>query len=201
MPTLTLTGDPDADRLLSDNAFALLVGMLLDQQIAMEQAFAGPQRLAERLDGPLTPATVAATDPDRLEAHFREKPAIHRYPGSMAKRVHALATTLVEDYDGETEAVWRELADGRELKRRLTALPGFGEQKARIFVALLGKQCGVTPDGWREAAGDYGQEGFRSIADVVDQQTLLKVREWKQAKKARAKAAKAANGEAAQSRL
>ncbi|MEX2503523.1 MAG: HhH-GPD-type base excision DNA repair protein [Egicoccus sp.] len=188
MPTLTLTGEPDADRLLSDNAFALLVGMLLDQQIAMEQAFAGPARLAERLEGPLTPATVAALDPDRLEEVFRVKPALHRYPGSMAKRVHALATTLVEDHDGDTEAVWRDAADGRDLKRRLTQLPGFGDQKARIFVALLGKQCGVTPDGWREAAGDYGLDGHRSIADVVGHESLLEVRAWKQAKKARAKA-------------
>ncbi|HSK24709.1 MAG TPA: HhH-GPD-type base excision DNA repair protein [Egicoccus sp.] len=188
MPTLNLTGEADADRLLSDNAFALLVGMLLDQQIAMEQAFVGPARLAERLDAPLTPATVAAVDPARLEEVFRLKPAIHRYPGSMAKRVHALATALVEDYEGDAEAVWSDVADGRELKRRLTDLPGFGDQKARIFVALLGKQCGVTPDGWRDAAGDYGLDGHRSIADVVDQDSLLEVRAWKQAKKARANA-------------
>lgn len=188
MPTLTLTGEAEADRLLSDNPFALLVGMLLDQQIAMEQAFAGPALLAERLDGPLVPATVAATDPERLEEIFRLKPALHRYPGSMAKRVHALATALVEDYDGDAEAIWRDVADGRELKRRLTDLPGFGDQKARIFVALLGKQCGVTPEGWREAAGDYGLDGHRSIADVVDHDSLLEVRAWKQAKKAAAKA-------------
>lgn len=188
MATLNLTGEAEADRLLSRNAFALLVGMLLDQQIAMEQAFVGPARLEERLGLALTPAAVAGTDPDRLEELFREKPAIHRYPGSMAKRVHALATTLVSDYDGDAEAVWRDVADGRELKRRLNALPGFGDQKARIFVALLGKQCGVTPDGWREAAGDYGLDGRRSIADVVDQDSLLEVRAWKQAKKAAAKA-------------
>jgi uncharacterized HhH-GPD family protein len=192
VPTLTLTSDPEADRLLSENAFALLVGMLLDQQIAMEQAFAGPQRLAERLGGTLDPATVAATDPDDLEARFREKPALHRYPGSMAKRVHALATELVERYDGDATAIWRDVEDGHELKRRLTALPGYGDQKARIFVALLGKQCDVTPDGWREAAGDYGQDGYRSIADVTSPETLAKVREWKQARKAEAKAAKAA---------
>jgi len=191
MPTLNLTGEPEADRLLSDNAFALLVGMLLDQQIAMEQAFVGPQRLEERLGQPLTPATVAAVEPDRLEELFRQRPAIHRYPGSMAKRVHALASALVEEYDGDTEALWHDVADGRELKKRLTDLPGYGDQKARIFVALLGKQCDVTPDGWREAAGDYGQDGYRSIADVVDPDTLLKVREFKQAKKAAAKAAKA----------
>jgi uncharacterized HhH-GPD family protein len=190
VPTLTLTSDPDADRLLSDNAFALLVGMLLDQQIAMEQAFVGPHRLAERLGGTLDAATVAATDPEELEARFREKPALHRYPGSMAKRVHALAADLVERYDGDAAAVWRDVDDGRELKRRLADLPGFGDQKARIFVALLGKQCGVTPDGWREAAGDYGQEGYRSIADVTSPDTLAQVRAWKQARKAEAKAAR-----------
>jgi uncharacterized HhH-GPD family protein len=192
VPTLTLTSEPDADRLLSENAFALLVGMLLDQQIAMEQAFVAPQRLAERLGGSLDPATVAAIDPDELEQRFREKPALHRYPGSMAKRVHALATELVETYDGDAAAIWRDVEDGHELKRRLTALPGYGDQKARIFVALLGKQCDVTPDGWRDAAGEYGQDGYRSIADVTSPETLAKVREWKQARKAEAKAAKAA---------
>jgi uncharacterized HhH-GPD family protein len=189
--TLTFTGDAPADRLLSENDFALLVGMLLDQQIAMEVAFVGPQRLADRLGGELTPAAVASTDPDHLETLFREKPAIHRYPGSMAKRVHALATHLVEEHDGDAGAVWREAATGEELYRRLAALPGYGEQKARIFVAILGKRCGVTPPGWREAAGEYGEEGYRSIADVTDPETLAKVREFKQARKAAAKAAKA----------
>ncbi|MEX1177015.1 MAG: HhH-GPD-type base excision DNA repair protein [Nitriliruptor sp.] len=191
MPTLTLTGDAPADELLSDNAFALLIGMLLDQQIAMEVAFVGPRKLADRLGGELTPAAVAATDPEQLEAHFRTKPAIHRYPGSMAKRVHALATTIVEDHGGDAESVWREAASGDELLARLQALPGYGEQKARIFVALLGKQCGVTPTGWREAAGEYGEEGYRSIADVTDERTLAEVRECKQARKAAAKAEKA----------
>jgi uncharacterized HhH-GPD family protein len=188
VPTLTLTGDPTADELLSDNAFALLVGMLLDQQIAMELAFVGPARLAERLDGPLDPATVAGTDLDVLEALFRQKPALHRYPGSMSKRVHALASHLVDEYDGDAAAVWNGASDGADLKRRLGGLPGFGDQKARIFVALLGKQCGVDLDGWREAAGDYGLEGHRSIADVTDKATLDAVREWKQARKAAAKA-------------
>jgi uncharacterized HhH-GPD family protein len=189
LPTLTLTGDATADQLLSDNAFALLVGMLLDQQIAMELAFVGPARLAERLDGPLSPATVAATDLDDLEAMFREKPALHRYPGSMSKRVHALARHLLEEYDGDAAAVWTDAADGADLKKRLDGLPGFGDQKARIFVALLGKQCGVDLDGWQEAAGDYGLEGHRSIADVTDKPSLESVREWKQARKAAAKAA------------
>jgi uncharacterized HhH-GPD family protein len=188
MPTLTLTGDPDADRLLSDNPFALLVGMLLDQQIAMEVAFAGPARLAGRLDGDLTPATVAATELDELEARFREKPALHRYPGAMAKRVHALARHLLEEHDGDAAAVWADVETGDELRRRLTALPGFGDQKARIFVALLGKQCGVTPDGWRRAAGEYGEPGHRSIADVTDEASLAEVRAWKQARKAEARA-------------
>jgi uncharacterized HhH-GPD family protein len=186
MPSLTLTGDPAADRLLSDNPFALLVGMLLDQQIAMEVAFAGPARLAERLGGALTPATIAARSPEDLEASFREKPALHRYPGSMAKRVHALAVHLMEEHEGDASRVWSQATTGAELKRRLVALPGFGDQKARIFVALLGKQCGVRPDGWEEAAGDYGQPGHRSIADVTDRDSLEQVRAWKQAKKAAA---------------
>jgi uncharacterized HhH-GPD family protein len=183
VPRLTLTGDPSADALLSDNAFTL------DQQISMELAFRGPARLAERLDGALTPAAVTATDLDELETMFREKPALHRYPGSMSKRVHALARHIVEEYDGDAGAVWAGATDGTDLKRRLRSLPGFGEQKARIFVALLGKQCGVEPAGWREAAGDYGLDGHRSIADVTDAATLDAVREWKQARKAAAEAA------------
>jgi uncharacterized HhH-GPD family protein len=194
VPALTLTGDPAADELLSENAFALLVGMLLDQQIAMELAFVGPHRLAERLGTTLTPAAVAAVDPDVLEERFRQKPAIHRYPGSMAKRVHALASYLVDHHDGDAAAVWEGAATGGELYDRLAALPGYGDQKARIFVALLGKRCDVTPEGWREAAGEYGEEGYRSIADVTDPETLAKVREFKQARKAAAKAAKADAG-------
>jgi uncharacterized HhH-GPD family protein len=190
--TLRLTGDEQADRLLSENGFALLIGMLLDQQIAMEVAFLGPHRLAERLDGPLDPATVAAVDPEELESIFRTKPAIHRYPGSMAKRVQALAAHLVDHHDSDAAAVWEGADDGADLKRRLQALPGYGEQKARIFIALLGKQCGVRPSGWEEAAGQYAEPGYRSIADVLDEETLQRVRESKQAAKAAAKAAKAA---------
>lgn len=190
MATLTLTGDPEADALLSANPFALLIGMLLDQQIAMEVAFVGPARLAARLPGPLTPTEVASLDPGELEEHFRTKPALHRYPGSMATRVHALASYLVEHHDGDAAAVWTGASSGAELKRRLTALPGFGDQKARIFVALLGKRCGVTPDGWREAAGDYGLDGYRSIADVTDADSLAQVRATKQAAKAAARAAR-----------
>ncbi|MFO7961222.1 MAG: HhH-GPD-type base excision DNA repair protein [Nitriliruptoraceae bacterium] len=186
---LRLTGDEQADQLLSENPFALLLGMLLDQQIAMEVAFLGPARLAERLDGPLDPATVAATDPEELEALFRVKPAIHRYPGSMAKRVQAVANHLLEHHGGDAAEVWQGATDGRELERRLRALPGYGEQKARIFIALLGKQCDVRPEGWQEAAGAYAEPGFRSIADVTDEGSLQRVRESKQAAKAAAKAA------------
>lgn len=188
MPTLNLTGDPEADALLSDNGFALLVGMLLDQQIAMELAFLGPARLASRLGGELTPEAVAATEPDRLEELFRRKKALHRYPGSMARRVQALAAHLLELHDGDAEAVWEGATSGADLKRRLAALPGFGDQKASIFVALLGKRCGVTPDGWEEAAGDYAQDGYRSIADVTGPEALAEVRAWKQARKAAAEA-------------
>lgn len=184
MPTLSLTGDADADTLLSRNGFALLVGMLLDQQISMEVAFLGPHRLAERLGGRLDPVTVAEQDPAHLEELFRAKPALHRYPGAMAKRVHKLATYLVDEHDGRAEAVWEGVDDGRALLRRLKALPGFGDQKARIFLALLGKQWGVRPEGWREAAGEYGLEEHRSIADVTGPESLERVREFKRARKA-----------------
>jgi uncharacterized HhH-GPD family protein len=191
MPSLHFTGDADADRLLSDNPFALLTGMLLDQQIAMEVAFLGPWRLQERLGEALTPAGVADREPEELEELFRTPPAIHRYPGSMATRTHALATHLVEHHGGDAAAVWEGAADGRDLKRRLLALPGYGDQKARIFIALLAKRCDVAPDGWEEAAGAYAEPGYRSIADVIDADSLQQVRESKQAAKARAKAAKA----------
>lgn len=184
MPDLTLTRDPEADALLSENGFALLIGMLLDQQISMEVAFAGPYRLEQRVEGPLTPETIAAIDPADLEQLFRDKPALHRYPGSMSKRVHALAVHLAEEHGGEATDVWEGVETGQELKRRLTSLPGYGDQKARIFIALLGKRCGVTPKGWQEAAGDYGKAGYRSIADVTDEATLQKVRDFKQAQKA-----------------
>lgn len=182
---LHLTGDAGADRLLSENPLALLIGMLLDQQIPMEWAFAGPQRLAERLDGDLTAATIAATDPEELEELFRRTPAVHRFPGSMAKRVHTLCERLLEEYDGDAAAVWSDVASGAELRNRLEALPGFGRQKSKIFVALLGKQCGVTPAGWREAAGQYGEEGFRSVADITSPETLDRVRAWKKQQKAK----------------
>lgn len=183
---LHLALDPDADALLSRDPFALLVGMLLDQQIPMERAFAGPRTLAERLGTPgrLDPAGVAGQDPEEFAAVMAKPPAVHRFPGSMAGRVQALARTVTEQYDGDAAAVWGSAPTGAELFARLRALPGFGDQKARIFVALLGKQVGVRPDGWREAAGAYGEDGSRrSVADVVDPGTLAEVRAYKQEQK------------------
>ncbi len=187
MPDLHLTGDEQADALLSHDPLALLTGMLLDQQIPMEKAFRGPYVLAERLGG--LDAAAIAGHPD-LGTVMAQPPAVHRFPGSMATRVQQLCRVLVEDYGGRADHVWAGAPDGRELLRRMKALPGFGEQKAKIFVALLGKQYGVQPPGWREAAGDYGAEGaLKSVADVVSNQTLLEVRAYKQAVKAAAKKA------------
>ncbi|HKJ11004.1 MAG TPA: HhH-GPD-type base excision DNA repair protein [Ornithinimicrobium sp.] len=187
---LHLVGDAEADRLLSQNPFALLVGMLLDQQIPMEVAFAGPRKLAERL-GSVDPAMIALMDPDEFVTVCATPPAVHRFPASMGRRVHDLATAVMRDYQGDTAGIWTcGEPDGRTVLKRLKALPGFGDQKARIFVALLGKQCGLQAAGWREAAGDYGQDGTTmSIADVVDEDSLDRVRQWKKEKKAAAKAA------------
>lgn len=186
---LKLTGDPDADQILTENPFALLTGMLLDQQIPMETAFAGPRKLADRLGG-LDPREIAALDPERFAAVCAETPAVHRFPGSMATRIQSLCAVLVDEYGGDAAALWTAGdPDGAEVLRRLKALPGFGDQKARIFLALLGKQYGVTPAGWREAAGDYGRPGTHmSIADVVDKGSLDEVRAYKKAAKAGAAA-------------
>ncbi|WP_020077324.1 HhH-GPD-type base excision DNA repair protein [Cryocola sp. 340MFSha3.1] len=184
---LNITGDPEADALLDQSPFALLTGMLLDQQIPMETAFAGPAKLRDRL-GALDPATVAALDPDKLAEVMKQTPAVHRFPGSMAARVQALAAAIVSDWGGDTAAIWTQGdPDGAEVLRRLKALPGFGEQKAKIFLALLGKQKGLTAAGWQQAAGDYGSEGYRSVADIVDADSLARVREHKRAMKAAAK--------------
>jgi uncharacterized HhH-GPD family protein len=186
---LTIAQDADADALLDRDPLALLIGMLLDQQFPMERAFASPAELARRLGRTdLDARELAGYDPEALVEVFRGPPALHRYPGSMAKRVQALAALIVERYDGDAAAVWRDVADGRELFDRLAGLPGFGTQKAQIFLALLGKQRGVTPPGWREAAGGYGEDGVhRSVADVVDAESLARVREYKQQKKAASK--------------
>jgi uncharacterized HhH-GPD family protein len=189
---LHITGDPAADRLLGEDAFALLTGMLLDQQVTMESAFAGPEKIRTRI-GSLDPAVIAGYNPDEFVEMFKKRPAVHRFPGSMAARVQTLAETVQNDWNGDATAIWTQGdPDGKEVLRRLKALPGFGEQKAKIFLALLGKRRGLHADGWREAAGHYGQEdAFLSVADIVDPESLAKVRASKQAAKAAAKAAKA----------
>jgi uncharacterized HhH-GPD family protein len=188
MAKLQLVQDPAADELLESNPFALLVGMMLDQQIPMEVAFAGPKKIADRMGG-VDPTQIAEYDPEKFIALCSERPAVHRFPGSMGKRLQTMAQAIVDDYDGNAAALWTAGdPDGGEVLRRLKALPGFGEQKAKIFVALLGKQYGVTPTGWREAAGDYGKAGTHmSVADVVDTGSLEKVRSYKKAAKAAAK--------------
>lgn len=186
---LTIAQNPQADRVLSEDPFALLVGMLLDQQYPMEHAFAGPSKILARF-GTLDPARIAAADPDAFAELCATPPAIHRYGRSMAGRVQALATVVTEAYDGDAARIWTTAADTAELLARLKALPGFGDQKARIFAALLGKQLGVRPPGWREAIGPYAEEGsHRSVADVVDAESLQKVRAFKKDQKAAAKAA------------
>jgi uncharacterized HhH-GPD family protein len=185
--TLRIAQNPAADELLGRSPLAALIGMLLDQQVPMEWAFTGPYTLAERMGSDdLDARRIAAYDPDAFTELFTAKPALHRYPGSMAQRVQQLC-----EYDGDASAVWRTAATGDELLERLNALPGFGTQKARIFLALLGKQFGVRPTGWREAAGPYGETGSRrSVADITGPESLVEVRAYKQEAKAAAKAAK-----------
>jgi uncharacterized HhH-GPD family protein len=194
--TLHLAQDPEADALLGRSPLAALVGMLLDQQVPMEWAFKGPRTIADRLGADdLDAHDIAAQDPEAFAALLSEKPAVHRYPGSMAKRVQQLCQYLVEHYDGDPEALWKDAGTGKELLKRLEELPGFGKQKAQIFLALLGKQLGVRPQGWREAAGSYGEpESFRSVADITGPESLAKVRAHKQEAKAAAKARKASAG-------
>jgi len=189
--TLHLAQDPAADALLAADPLALLVGMLLDQQFPMERAFAAPRLLADRLGvDRLEAAAIAAVDEEAMAALFAGPPALHRYPGSMAGRVQALCRIVQETYGGDASRLWSEAATGQELLERLRDLPGFGAQKARIFVALLGKQLGVRPPGWREAAAEYGEEGsMRSVADVTGPEQLQAVREYKKQAKAAAKAA------------
>ncbi|MDK1346335.1 HhH-GPD-type base excision DNA repair protein [Streptomyces sp. 378] len=191
--TLHLAQDPEADALLGRSPLAALVGMLLDQQVPMEWAFKGPATIARRLGGDdLDAHEIAAHEPEAFAALLSRKPAVHRYPGSMAKRIQQLCQYLVEHYDGDAEAVWKDVGTGKELLKRLAELPGFGKQKAQIFLALLGKQLGVRPTGWREAAGSYGDpDSFRSVADITGPESLVKVRAHKQEMKAAAKAAKA----------
>jgi uncharacterized HhH-GPD family protein len=191
---LRLAQNQEADALLSRSPLAALIGMLLDQQVPMEWAFSGPYTLLERLGGDdLDAHLIAAYDPDAFAALCALKPAVHRYPGAMAKRIQQLCAFLDEHYDGDATAVWQDAESGPELLDRLVGLPGFGKQKAQIFLALLGKQLGVRPKGWREAAGAYGdKDSFRSVADITGPESLDQVRAFKQAAKAAAKAAKAA---------
>lgn len=186
---ISITGDPAADAELDRNPFSLLSGMMLDQQVTMEKAFSGPRVLVERLAGPLDPKVVASYDPDAFVEICSRPPAVHRFPKSMAARLQTLARVVVETYDGKAERIWTEAGTAQELHDRLKGLPGFGQAKATIFVALLGKQCGVRPDGWLEVTGSLGEEGsYRSVADVVDADSRARVRAYKQEQKRAAKA-------------
>jgi len=187
--TIWMPVEPDANELLSRSPLALLIAMLLDQQVTLEKAFSGPLDLVRRLGHEPTAAELAEFDPDRLASIFSERPALHRYPRAMAARVQDMARLIVERYDGDAARLWQSAGSGAELLQRISALPGFGALKAQIFVALLGKQLGVRPEGWREAAGGFGAEGTRfSVADITDEVTLGEVRSHKQAMKAAAKA-------------
>ena len=187
--TLSLAQNAEADKLLTKDPLALLIGMVLDQQIPLEWAFTGPLTLKQRIGRDLDAADLAGRDPDALAKVFATPPALHRFPGSMAGRVQELCRVIADDYAGDPTRIWSEAADGKDLLKRIQALPGFGAQKAKIFVALLGKQLGVRPKGWREAAGDFGVAGsYKSVADITDAKSLEKVRAFKKAMKAEAKA-------------
>jgi uncharacterized HhH-GPD family protein len=190
-----ITGDEAADQVLTDSPFALLAGMMLDQQYPMEHAFRGPHKVLTRL-GSLDPAAIAAADPAEFATLCTTPPAIHRYGGSMAARLQALAALVVSEYDGDAARIWTGVRTGQELLDRVLALPGFGTQKAQIFVALLAKQLGVRPEGWEQVVGAYAEDGYRSVADVTDPESLQKVRDFKKAKKAEAKAQAAGAGRA-----
>jgi uncharacterized HhH-GPD family protein len=182
--------DPAADHVLDESPFALLAGMMLDQQYPMEHAFRGPAKVLDRF-GTFEPAAIASADPEEFKQLCSTPPAIHRFPGSMSARLQELARIVIDEYDGDAARIWTGAADGADLMKRLQALPGFGKQKAQIFTALVAKQVGIRPAGWEKVAGDYALEGYRSVADVVDAASLQKVRAFKQAKKAEARAAAA----------
>lgn len=188
---LWLAQDPEADALLDEDPLALLIGMVLDQQVPFETAFSGPKKIADRM-GSFGAHEIAEYDPDKFAALCSERPAIHRFPGSMAKRIQTLAQIIVDRYDGDAAGLWTSGdPDGEELLRRIKGLPGFGAAKAQIFLALLGKQYGVTPKGWRAAAGEFGKAGTHiSVADIVDAESMGAVRAYKKQMKAAAKAAK-----------
>ena len=189
MAKLHLAQDAKADELLAEDPLALLVGMVLDQQVPLERAFSAPADLRDRLGGTLDASSLAEMDPDHLVELFRQRPALHRFPGSMAGRVQQLSRVITEEYGGDAGAIWTGVTDGGELLARVRALPGFGDQKARIFVALLGKQFGVRPPGWEEASAPFGEKGsFRSVADIDSPEALVTVRQHKKEAKAAAKA-------------
>jgi uncharacterized HhH-GPD family protein len=178
-----ITNEPAADQVLDQYPFAVVLGMMLDQQYGMEHAFRGGWKVLSRF-GTLDPAAIAAADPDEFKALCSQPPAIHRFPGSMAARLQELAALVESKYDGDVTRMWTEATTGKELFKRIQELPGFGKQKAQIFVAFLAKQLGVRPDGWEAVAGDYALDGYRSVADVVDEDSLRKVRDFKQQKRA-----------------
>jgi uncharacterized HhH-GPD family protein len=184
---LPVTGDPEADALLVSDPFALLVGMLLDQQVPMEWAFKGPYSLKQRLGGELSAKAIAAMPPDEVEDLFRQKPALHRFPGSMAKRTHAVAVAVTENYDGDASAIWSTARDGAELYARLRALPGYGDEKAKIFMAILAKRLGVKPTGWEQAAAPFSDDVPRSVADIDSEEAFDRVRAFKKDMKAKGK--------------
>jgi uncharacterized HhH-GPD family protein len=187
--TLSLPVEPAANELLSRSPLALLTAMLLDQQVPLEKAFSSPYQLTLRLGHEPTVAELASFDPEAFAAIFAERPALHRFPRAMAARVQELARMLLDDYEGEAEQVWATAATGAELRARLARLPGFGAYKAQITMALLGKQLGIQPPGWREAAGSFGHEGSHvSVADIVDEDSLARVRAYKKEAKAAAQA-------------
>ena len=189
---LSLPIEPEATKLLHDSPLALILGMMLDQQIPMEKAFSSPYVLRERLGHDLDAAELAGYDPEALTAIFAKPPALHRFPAANAKRAQELCQVLVQKYDGDAAALWTGVDDAKELLRRVGELPGFGKQKSQIFVALLAKQFDIQPAGWREATGVYGEEGaYRSVADITDDTSLAKVRAFKQELKAAAKADRA----------
>jgi uncharacterized HhH-GPD family protein len=183
--TFPVTGDADADTLLVTDPLALLIGMLLDQQIPMERAFHSPLELRDRLGAPLDAASIAAMDPDAFLAIFRQPPALHRFPASMGARVQALCQALVEHHGGKAVNVWEQAADGADLLQRLQALPGFGKEKSRIFVAVLAKRFGLRPAGWETAAGPFADSSPRSVADIDSRESFDRVRAWKKAQKAK----------------
>ena len=187
MGTLAVTGDHDADQLLIDDPFALLLAMMLDQQVPMEWAFKSPLRLKERIPDDFSAERLAVLDPEKAEAAFREKPALHRFPGSMARRAQDLARHIVDHYDGDAARVWTEAATGKDLLKRLKALPGYGDEKAKIFLAVLAKRFDVTPEGWEAAASPFSDPTPRTVADIDSPEALAQVRAWKKAQKAKGK--------------